>query len=88
MLTRGILALDHSVRVSQGSRAARERRPQLLKDLSNEAIAMDIEDAVRLNAAAVAVQVFIGGEDETQSIHNMTRLVDAGSPRTACRCWA
>ena len=28
--------------------------------------------------AAVAVQVFIGGELETQSVHNMTRLVDQG----------
>jgi putative autoinducer-2 (AI-2) aldolase len=37
-----------------------------------------MEDAVRLNAAAVAVQVFIGGEHETQSVHNMTRLVDQG----------
>ncbi|MGO8956921.1 MAG: 3-hydroxy-5-phosphonooxypentane-2,4-dione thiolase LsrF, partial [Streptosporangiaceae bacterium] len=26
----------------------------------------------------VAVQVFIGGEHETQSVHNMTRLVDEG----------
>jgi putative autoinducer-2 (AI-2) aldolase len=27
---------------------------------------------------AVAVQVFVGGEHETQSVENMTRLVDAG----------
>jgi putative autoinducer-2 (AI-2) aldolase len=26
----------------------------------------------------MAVQVFVGGEHETKSIHNMTRLVDAG----------
>ena len=26
----------------------------------------------------MAVQVFVGGEFETQSVHNMTRLVDAG----------
>jgi putative autoinducer-2 (AI-2) aldolase len=52
--------------------------PSILKDLSNEQIAVAMEDAVRLNAAAVAVQVFIGGENETQSVHNMTRLVDAG----------
>src|SRR5260370_2309070 len=37
-----------------------------------------MEDAVRINACAVAVQVFIGGEFETQSVHNMTRLVDEG----------
>jgi putative autoinducer-2 (AI-2) aldolase len=35
--------------------------------------------ALRLNAAAVAVQVFVGGEGETQSIYNLTRLVDAGN---------
>jgi 3-hydroxy-5-phosphonooxypentane-2,4-dione thiolase len=52
--------------------------PSILKELSNEQIAVAMEDAVRLNAAAVAVQVFIGGEHETQSIHNMTRLVDEG----------
>jgi putative autoinducer-2 (AI-2) aldolase len=52
--------------------------PSILKELSDEEIAMDIEDAVRLNAAGVGIQVFIGGEFETRSIHNMTKLVDAG----------
>ena len=52
--------------------------PSILKELSDEQIAMDMEDAVRLNAAGVGIQVFIGGEFETRSIHNMTRLVDAG----------
>jgi 3-hydroxy-5-phosphonooxypentane-2,4-dione thiolase len=50
----------------------------ILKELSNEQIALDMEDAVRLNAAGVGVQVYVGGEFETQTIHNMTRLVDAG----------
>src|SRR6185295_3756143 len=49
-----------------------------LKELSDEQIAMDMEDALRLNAAGVGIQVFIGGEHETRSIHNMTKLVDAG----------
>jgi 3-hydroxy-5-phosphonooxypentane-2,4-dione thiolase len=52
--------------------------PSVLRDLSNEQIAVGMEDAVRINACAVAVQVFIGGEHETQSVRNMTRLVDAG----------
>jgi 3-hydroxy-5-phosphonooxypentane-2,4-dione thiolase len=52
--------------------------PSILKDLSGEQIAVAMDDAARLNAAAVAVQVFIGAENETQSVHNMTRLVDAG----------
>src|SRR3954467_9264303 len=53
--------------------------PSILREeLSDEQIAMDIEDAVRLNAAGVGIQVFIGGEFETRSIHNMTKLVDFG----------
>ncbi len=32
-----------------------------------------------MNASALAVQVFVGGEHETKSIHNLTRLVDAGN---------
>jgi 3-hydroxy-5-phosphonooxypentane-2,4-dione thiolase len=52
--------------------------PSILKELSDEQIAMDMEDAMRLNAAGVGIQVFIGGEFETRSIHNMTKLIDAG----------
>ena len=52
--------------------------PSILKELSDEQIAMDMQDAVRLNAAGVGIQVFIGGEHETRSVHNMTRLVDQG----------
>ncbi len=50
--------------------------PSILRELSDEQVAVSMEDAARINAAAVAVQVFIGGEFETQSVHNMTRLVD------------
>ena len=52
--------------------------PSILKELSNEQIAIDIDDAIRLNVSTLAVQVFIGGEFETQTVHNMTRLVDMG----------
>jgi putative autoinducer-2 (AI-2) aldolase len=52
--------------------------PSILKELSDEQVAVSMEDAARLNACAVAVQVFIGGEFETQSVANMTALVDAG----------
>ena len=52
--------------------------PSVLRELSDEQVAVGMEDAVRINACAVAVQVFIGGEYETQSVRNMTRLVDAG----------
>ncbi len=50
--------------------------PSILRELSDEQIAVRMEDAARINASAVAVQVFIGGVFETQSVRNMTRLVD------------
>jgi len=79
MLTRGILrtiippSITQSIvlRVSGGS--------SILKELSNEDIAVDIEDTIRLNACAMAVQVFVGGEYERQSIINMTKMVDMGT---------
>jgi putative autoinducer-2 (AI-2) aldolase len=52
--------------------------PSILRELSDEEIAVDVEDALRLNTCGVGVQVFIGGPNETKSVHNMTRLVDAG----------
>ncbi|HSB35205.1 MAG TPA: 3-hydroxy-5-phosphonooxypentane-2,4-dione thiolase [Nitrospirota bacterium] len=78
MLTRGVL---RSVIEPSSTNAVVMRAsggPSILKELSNEQIAVDMEDALRMNCSAVAVQVFIGGEFETQSVHNMTRLVDAG----------
>jgi putative autoinducer-2 (AI-2) aldolase len=79
MLTRGILrsTIPSSCRNAIVLRAS--GGPSILRELSNEQIAMDMEDAIRLNASAVAVQVYIGGEFETQTVHNMTRLVDMGN---------
>ncbi|PYV82868.1 MAG: 3-hydroxy-5-phosphonooxypentane-2,4-dione thiolase [Acidobacteria bacterium] len=51
----------------------------MLKELSNELVAVDIQDALRLNAAAMAVQVYIGGEHEHQSVGNLVKVVDAGN---------
>jgi len=79
MLTRGILRTTIPSSFGRGVVLRASGGPSILKELSNEQLALDIEDAVRLNAAAVAVQVFIGGEYETQSIHNLTTLVDMGN---------
>lgn len=78
MLTRGALRSTIPPSFTKGVVLRASGGPSILKELSNEQIAVDMSDAQRLNVAAVAVQVFIGGEFETQSIHNMTRLVDAG----------
>jgi 3-hydroxy-5-phosphonooxypentane-2,4-dione thiolase len=79
MLTRGILR--SSIPSTHGKSVVLRASggPSILKELSHEYLAMDIEDAIRLNAAAVAVQVFVGGEYETQSIRNLTTLVDMGN---------
>ncbi len=79
MLTRGILRTSIPSATSRSIVMRASGGPSILKELSNEQIAVDMEDALRLNVSAMAVQVFIGGEFETQSIHNMTRLVDMGT---------
>jgi putative autoinducer-2 (AI-2) aldolase len=81
MLTRGIQRAiipastqkAIALRCSGGTSMA---RPEFLSD---EVIAVQIEDALRLNASVLAVQVFIGSEHEKGSIHNMTRLIDAAN---------
>jgi 3-hydroxy-5-phosphonooxypentane-2,4-dione thiolase len=78
MLTRGILRTTIPAATNKGIVMRASGGPSILKELSNENIAIDIEDAVRMNVSAMAVQVFIGGEFETQSVTNMTRLVDQG----------
>ncbi len=78
MLTRGILRSIVPPTYERGVVMRASGGPSVLRELSNEQLAVDMEDAVRMNVSAVAVQVFIGGEYETQSIYNMTRLVDMG----------
>jgi putative autoinducer-2 (AI-2) aldolase len=51
----------------------------ILSELSNELVAVDIEDAIRLDAAAMAAQIYIGAEYEHQSIGNLVKLIDCGN---------
>jgi putative autoinducer-2 (AI-2) aldolase len=78
MLTRGILRSTIPASHRGGVVMRASGGPSILKDLSNERIALDMEDAARMNVHGVAVQVFVGGEHETQTIENLTKLVDAG----------
>ncbi|MDH3214142.1 MAG: 3-hydroxy-5-phosphonooxypentane-2,4-dione thiolase [Myxococcales bacterium] len=79
MLTRGILRSSIPPTYTGGIVLRASGGPSILKELSDEEIAVSIDEAIRLNVAAMAVQVFIGGENETKSIHNLTRLVDLGN---------
>ncbi|HCQ65560.1 MAG TPA: 3-hydroxy-5-phosphonooxypentane-2,4-dione thiolase [Rhodobacteraceae bacterium] len=50
----------------------------ILGDLSEETVAVDIEDGLRMNAVAMAAQVYIGGTYQHQSIKNVLKLIDTG----------
>ncbi len=78
MLTRGILRTTVPPTLTKPIEMRCSGGPSILKELSDEHLAVDIEDAIRMNVAAITLQVFIGGEFESRSVHNMTRLVDMG----------
>jgi putative autoinducer-2 (AI-2) aldolase len=77
MLTRGVLrqsippdtGIPMVLRVSGGTSVLKE-------DISDEAITTSVKEAVRLNAAAVALSIFVGTDHEHQSIVNLARLVN------------
>ena len=77
MLTRGILQnsipkrtnIPIVLRVSSGNSIIND-------DLSNEKLCVSIEDAIRLNASAVAFSIYIGGEYEHQTIVEFSKLVN------------
>ena len=76
MCTRGILRTLINPESNNAVVMRASGGPSILKDLSNEQIAVNVEDALRMNVSAMAVQVFVGGECETRTVINMTNLVD------------
>jgi len=51
----------------------------ILKELSNEVIGVTVEDALRMNCAAVTAQGYIGGPFEKESLANLAYLVNEGN---------
>jgi 3-hydroxy-5-phosphonooxypentane-2,4-dione thiolase len=51
----------------------------VLKELSNEVIGVTVEDALRLNAAAITTMVYIGDVYEKESLDNLARLINDGN---------
>lgn len=78
-ITRGVLRSsvdpDHAkpviLRVSGGASVVG-------KDLANEGISTCMEEAIRLNASAVGISIFVGSDYEKESLLNLSRLVDEG----------
>ena len=76
MLTRGVLrtsvppatSTPMVLRVSGGSSIIGE-------DLSQEDITVSIKDAIRVNAAALAMSIFVGSKYEYQTVVNLGKLV-------------
>jgi putative autoinducer-2 (AI-2) aldolase len=48
------------------------------KDLAHEGIAASMEEAIRLNACAVGLSIYIGTDYEHDSLLNLAKLVDEG----------
>ncbi len=77
MLTRGVLRtsvpsdfdIPIVLRVSGGTSI-------LAKDLSNEGITTSIKEAIRLNACAVALSIFVGSEHEKETLLALSELVN------------
>ena len=59
-----------ALRVSSGSSMVQD-------DLSHEVVAVDMEDAIRMNADCVAVQTFIGADGQLESIDNLSKTINA-----------
>jgi 3-hydroxy-5-phosphonooxypentane-2,4-dione thiolase len=79
MCTRGVLrtSIDPDrntpivLRVSGGASVIGE-------SLTNEAITTSFRDAIRLNATAVALSIFVGSQHEHQTLKNLGSLVNLG----------
>lgn len=47
-------------------------------DLSHEVVAVNIEDAIRMNADCMAVQTFVGADGELSSLDNLSHVINTG----------
>lgn len=50
----------------------------LQDDLSHESMVVDIEDAIRMNASAMAIQTFIGADGQKETIEALNKAVNLG----------
>jgi putative autoinducer-2 (AI-2) aldolase len=50
----------------------------ILRELSHEGLTVAMHDAVRLNATAVTMSIFVGAEGERTTLLNLSKLIDAG----------
>jgi putative autoinducer-2 (AI-2) aldolase len=78
MLTRGVLRqcipptsdIPVVLRISGGT--------SILKELSSEGLTVAIEDAIRVNASAITLSIFVGAEGERTTLLNLAKVIDEG----------
>jgi putative autoinducer-2 (AI-2) aldolase len=78
MLTRGVLrrcipptsSIPVVLRISGGT--------SILRELSNEGLTVAVDDAIRLNASAITLSIFVGAEGEHTTLLNLAKVIDEG----------
>lgn len=78
MLTRGVLRncvppssdVPIVLRISGGT--------SILRELSGEGLTVAVDDAIRLNAAAITLSIFVGAEGERTTLLNLAKVCDVG----------
>ncbi len=78
MLTRGVLRSGVPARADVPIVLRMSGGTSILRELSGEGLTVAIEDAIRLNAAAITLSVFVGSEGERTTLLNLAKLVDEG----------
>ncbi|MGM0886896.1 MAG: 3-hydroxy-5-phosphonooxypentane-2,4-dione thiolase [Bacillota bacterium] len=51
----------------------------LQDDLSHESMVVDIDDAIKMNASAIAIQTFIGADGQKETIEELNKAINLGS---------
>jgi putative autoinducer-2 (AI-2) aldolase len=79
MLTRGVLRTSVDTGISKPIVLRVSGGTSVLKDdLSNEGITTSMREAIRLNASAVALSIFVGSANERQTLLSLSELVNQG----------
>lgn len=78
MLTRGILRTSVPTSATTAVVLRVSGGASILGDLSHESVVTAMQDAVRLNAAAVAASIFVGSPHEHQTLVNLGGLINEG----------
>ncbi len=78
MCTRGVLRTCVPPEVNKPISLRFSAGTTVLTDLNDECI-LDIEDAIRMNASALAIMVSVGGKYEAKTIENLVRTADLGA---------